>query len=247
MRSQSVPRTILLGGAHIGITGEDCVMEDKLDRIYNNFPSQNDVVVLRKLNYNKSSSGFVRVVAVRRKPSNGGKHKEIKDSENLEILSEFPYITRRYYPRAKIQPIIGGAEDEFVAHTNYALAICVTETGAGLEEKNLEIEKVLLKSTAILIAREEKEEFMEFADMLEGVIRAPEYLELKMHVPKEVLENIFSLIPALQEPNVIWLPHRKLYSVETVTTIADFYFLRHKLKPLGVTGFVGRKVDIIIP
>lgn len=244
MRAQSIPRTILAGAAHIGITGEDCIREDKLERIAKNGKGKKrDVVILKSLNYNKQSSGYIRVVSVRRKDD----RKKYSPESKIKIVSEFPYITREYYANAEIQPVIGGAEDEFAAHDEFDICVCVTETGRGLEKKNLLIENELFKSTTVLIVKKVKPELELFARRIEGVINAPDYRNIKFHINVEKWKKVEKDIPALFKPNVYFITGTDICSVETIVKEDEVQWLIEKMTAMGASGFVEAQPISVMP
>ena len=244
MRAQSIPRTILNGAAHIGITGEDCVEEDKLERVAKNGGSnQRDVVILRKLHYNKQSLGYVSVVAARREDDN----KEYGPESKIKIVSEFPRLTHKFYPEAEIQNVIGGAEDEFVAHNEFDLCVTVTETGSGLERRNLQIEQEFLRSTTVLIVKKPENKFELFARRLVGLIDAPDYTKVQFNISIKSWNKVGKTIPALLKPNVHFLSNTEMCSVETIVKSTDVHWLMEKVIPYNASGFVETQPYSVIP
>ena len=85
----------------------------------------------------------------------------------------------------------------------------MTETGSSLRANNLRIVDEIIQSTPRLIANhkayadaEKKQIIDDLALMLSGAMAAEGKVGLMMNVPRESLQKVLSLLPALQQPTV---------------------------------------------
>jgi ATP phosphoribosyltransferase len=181
--------------------------------------------------------------------------KEIKDLQGKRIATEVVNLTRRWLAQhgvtAQVEFSWGATE---VKPPRLADAIVeVTETGSSLKANNLRIVCDLMQSTTRFIANEQsyrepwkKEKIDDIVLMLRGAIAAEGKVGLMMNVPRDRLDEVLGILPALQNPTVSSLsdPHWV-----AINTIIDESIVRHivpRLKEGGATGIVEYPLNKII-
>ena len=99
----------------------------------------------------------------------------------------------------------------------------VTETGSSLRANNLRIVAELLQSTTRFIANDraygdpwKKRKIDDLVLMLKGAMAAEGKVGLMMNVPRERLQQVLSLLPALQQPTVSSLADEQWVDVNTI-------------------------------
>jgi ATP phosphoribosyltransferase len=237
MRPQSIPVTVFKGKADIGITGWDCIVEEKLDK---------KLLVITELPYSKNTSGPVKIVAYCRKGSKVDKEK-IVDTKSITVFSEYPKITRRLFKKAKIIFSHGSTEAEIAAGT-YDYGVGVSESGQSLRDNNLKIVHTFFHSPTVLIAKKDKEEYKTLGELFLGALEAREYQVLKMNVPGKKIEEILKFLPSLRAPTVhpIVNSDEEWHSIETVVEKKYIPSLVIKLRRLGVTGIFTQELNILL-
>lgn len=129
----------------------------------------------------------------------------------------------------------------------------VTETGSSLKANNLRIVAEVLTSTPRFIANHEayadewkRQKIDDMVLMLEGAMAAEGKVGLMMNVPRDSLNKVLTLLPALQNPTVADLADAKWVAV---TTILDESIVRHiipRLKMARAQGIVEYPLNKIV-
>lgn len=233
IRPQETPRYVAEGVFDAGITGLDWIKENDVD-----------VVEVETLNYSKSSFRPVKwVVAV---PIDSP-IKSVKDLQGKRIATEVINLAKNYLASKGVQ-----AEVEFswgateVKPPQLADAIIeLTETGSSLAANNLRIVDVVLESTTKLIANKtswqnewKRQKIESIGLLMRAAINAIERVGLKMNVPREKLQDVIKLLPALTAPTVSPLTDENWVAVETILMEKEVRTLIPALKSAGATGII---------
>ena len=212
MRPQHIPRLVEHGTYHLGVCGQDSILE-----------SDAKVSILQYFYYRRRTLGGVQVVLV------AAENDTTSTPENVPpgsaILSEYPEWTKRFFEKLRVPVTVefsyGGTE----AHipSDYRYGVCVTETGSSLAANGLRIVGKLFESNTVLIANqdvqrdEQKKEAIHIISLLlSGAQDARDQVLLVMNVPTRKKETILKRVPALKEPTVSSLAHGKGYSISSV-------------------------------
>jgi ATP phosphoribosyltransferase len=234
-------RYVEQGVLDAGITGIDWTLENKA-RV-------KEVADLRAPwpNYNP-----VRwVVAVKE----GSAIKGPKQLQGKRIATEVVNLTKRYLKQhgvtANIEFSWGATE---VKPPLLADAIVdVTETGSSLRANNLRVIDTVLESTPRFIANRDA-----YADdrlrgiidrivlLLRGAIAAADRVGLMMNVPKNRVDTILALLPALGTPTVSTLADERWTAVNTVIQEREVKELLPRLREAGARGIVEYPLNKII-
>jgi len=241
IRAQEMARYVEDGVLDCGLTGHDWIMENG-----------SDVHQVAELVFSKVSRRPVRwVLCV---PENSPV-KSVKDLAGKRIATEAVGLTERYLARhgvkAKVEFSWGATE---VKPPKLADAIVeVTETGSSLRANHLRIVDEVVTSTPRFIANHQsyadewkKQKVDDIVLMLQGAMAAEGRVGLMMNVPREQLQEVIAILPALQEPTISSLADENWIDVNT---ILDESVVRHiipRLKAAGARGIVEYALTKII-
>ena len=204
IRPQEMARYVGQGILDCAITGLDWILEN-----------DTDVADIADLRAPWPNYGPVRWVMASKE---GSPFQNVKDLEGRHIATEAVGMTRRFLAQHGVQANVEfswGATE--VKPPILADAIVdVSETGASLRENNLKIMHVVLESTPRFIACHDalndgwKRAKIECLLMLlKGAIAAATRVLLSMNLPREKVDAVLQILPALATPTVSTLadPH----------------------------------------
>lgn len=233
VRAQEMARYVEQGVLDAGITGHDWVVETGAN-----------VEEICELVYSKVSRRPTRwVLCV---PNDSEIH-SASDLQGKRIATEVVNMTNNYLKNhgvsADVEFSWGATE---VKPPRLADAIVeVTETGNSLRANNLRIVDELLQSTPRLIANRDsvmdawkKRKLTDIALMLKSCLAAEGKVGLMMNVPKQDLQSILEVLPALQTPTISSLADSDWVDVNTIVEEAVVRNIVPQLKEAGARGIV---------
>ncbi len=242
IRAQEMAGYVENGVLDCGLTGIDWVTEQGAK-----------VKEVSSLTYSKASSRKVRwVVAVPEQSP----VKKIKDLEGKHIATEAVNMTKKFLKsrgvKADVEFSWGATE---IKPPLLADAIVeLTETGSSLKANNLRILDTVMESETVLIANRDsyrdnwKQDKIEtIALMLRGALEAEKKAGLKMNVPRNKLDKILSLLPAMQSPTIASHSDQDWLAVEVVIDGKEARELIPQLKRSGATGIIEYPLNKVIP
>jgi len=241
IRAQEMARYVEHGALDAGLTGYDWIVETGAD-----------VHEVTELVFSKVSRRPVRWVLC---VPNDSPVKTVKDLQGARIATEAVGLTQQYLKKhgveAQVEFSWGATE---VKPPRLADAIVeVTETGNSLRANNLRIVDEILQSTTRLIANKgaykdpwKKQKIDDLALMLRGAINAEGKVGLMMNVPRERLQQVLSLLPALQKPTISSLADDAWVDVITVLDESIVRRIIPRLKAAGAGGIVEYPLNKII-
>ena len=241
LRAQEMARYVEQGLLDAGLTGYDWVIENDAD-----------VEIMADLVYSKTGSGKARwVLAV---PVDSPIH-SAKDLQGKRVATEAVNLTRRYLERNGVTATVEfswGATE--VKPPELADAIVeITETGSSLRANNLRIVETILETNTKLIANKKslqnpeiRRKLEQIAMLMEGAIQAEGKVALMVNVPKDKLQGVLGVLPALQKPTVSTLTDPDWLDIIVVLEEKIARDLIPELKRLGAQGIVELPLNKVI-
>ncbi len=241
IRAQEMARYVANGVLDAGLTGHDWVVETgaKVDEI-------------AELVFSKVSRRPVRWVLCVPESS---PVKTVKDLEGKTIATEAVGLAESYLKKhgvnANVEFSWGATE---VKPPKLADAIVeVTETGSSLRANNLRIVDEILQSTTRFIVNPKayadpwkKAKIDKIVMLLKATLEAEGKVSLMMNVPKDKLDEVLKVLPAMQKPTVSPLSDPNWVDVSTIVNEKSVRTLVPELKRVGATGIVEFQVAKII-
>ncbi len=233
IRAQEMARYVENGVLDAGLTGHDWIEE-----------TEADVLEVAELRFSKVSRRPVRwVLCV---PENSPVQ-SVKDLEGKRIATEAVGLTQRYLARNGVNAIVEfswGATE--VKPPKLADAIVeVTETGSSLRANNLRIVEEILQSTTRFIANKtafadpwKRKKIEDIILMLKATMAAEGMVAMMMNVPKDKLQDVLDIIPALQKPTIATLSDPDWLDITTIINQDIARTLIPKLKDVGACGII---------
>ncbi|ACO34256.1 MULTISPECIES: ATP phosphoribosyltransferase [Acidobacterium] len=241
IRAQEMARYVNHGVLDAGLTGIDWVVESGLA-----------VESVTSLVYAKQSRQKVRwVLAV----PEDSKFEKAEDLGGKIIATELVEVTKRYFAERNVPVQVEfswGATE--VKPPMLADAIVeVTETGSSLRANRLRIIDTVMESETHLIANRNayndawKREKLEcLALMLRGAIAAQGQVGLMLNVEKKNLQQILSVLPALNSPTISELSNSEWVAVNTILEESVVRDVVPRLKAANATGIVEYPLNKVV-
>jgi ATP phosphoribosyltransferase len=247
IRAQEMARYVSTGMLDAGLTGLDWIAEHEAgDGVTGVIEPIADLI------YAKQSFGKVRWVLAAPEDSD---IKSPKDCEGKTIATELVRATKAYFAKqgvsVKVEFSWGATE---VKPPMLADAIVeVTETGSSLRANRLRIIDTLMESNTQLIANRtaladpwKKQKLDNIALLLRAAIEAQGKVGLMLNVKRANLDQILSLLPALQRPTISSLSDEQWVAVNTIIEERTVRDLMPKLKAAGGQGIVEYPLNKIV-
>ncbi|MDH3212860.1 MAG: ATP phosphoribosyltransferase [Myxococcales bacterium] len=173
--------------------------------------------------------------------------RSVRDLEGMRIATEVVNLARRYLEQhgvaAEVEFSWGATE---VKPPILADAIIdVTETGSSLRANRLRVIDTVIESTPRLIANRRSladawkaRKIERLTLLLRGAIHAVDRVGLMLNVPKESLEQVLKLLPALGAPTISTLADDRWVAINTVIEEKLVTELLPQLSEAGARGIV---------
>ncbi len=227
LRNSDIPQYIEDGVAHIGIIGENTLVE-----------SGKDLHIARKLGFSKCRLS----VAVPKGTHYFGPDYLI----GKRIATSYPHTLRMFLEKhnieAEIHLITGSVE--IAPNIGLADAVCdLVSSGSTLFQNNLEEKDVLLHSEACLVTNKRlPKEIQEILDQLlfrmQSVLEARNNRYLLMNAPNDKIAEIIAILPGMKSPTVMPLATEGWSSIHTVISESRFWEIISQLKTAGAQGIL---------
>src|SRR6266446_3286185 len=242
VRAQEMARYIESGTLDAGITGKDWILENNTD-----------VEVVADLIYSKASFQPTRwVLAV----PHDSPIRSLEDLQGKRIATELVQYTHRYFAERQIKVEVEfswGATEAKAAEGLVDAIVEVTESGSTIRAHGLKIVCELFESVPQLIANRaawavpwKREKIEQIALLLAGALRAEAQVGLKMNVPRDRLQDVIALVPAITAPTVSPLYGTEWFAVESVIAEATVRELIPKLLRAGAVGIIEYPLNKIV-
>lgn len=237
LRDDDIPEYVQDNVAHIGIVGENVVLEKDLD-----------VEVVKKLGFGKCtlSLGIPEESEIN----------NIDDLNGKIIATSYPNILNDYLTKKNIQAKIIelSGSVEIAPSLGVADLICdLVSTGNTLKLNKLKKSFNVLNSQAVLIKSKKmeqepliKELFDKLLGRIDSSLKAKKSKYIMMNVPKASLERVIEIIPSLKSPTVLPLSDNNLFAVHAVILEDKFWKINTDLKEAGASGILSLPIENII-
>lgn len=236
-RPIDIPEYVASGVADLGITGHDMVVE-----------RGSDIKELLNLGFGKATV----VLAV----PESSQIQSATDLEGKRVSTEFPAITRKYFKKIGVRPIIipvGGA-CEATPHLGISDAIVdLSSSGTTLRQNRLLVIDSVLETSTFLIANKQsciskQEKINEIHLALESVINAKGKCYLMMNVDRSALDQVREIIPGMSGPTVMEVASRPdMVAVHVVVDTEKVYQLINRVKLAGARDILVMSIERLIP
>ncbi|GIK24164.1 MAG: ATP phosphoribosyltransferase [Betaproteobacteria bacterium] len=241
IRPQEMARYVEQGVLDCAITGLDWMLETGAD-----------VEELADLRAPWPNYGTVRWVMASKE---GSPFDSVKDLEGRHIATEAVGMTKRFLAEhgvtASVEFSWGATE---VKPPILADAIVdVSETGSSLRANQLRVMHVVLESTPRFIANRaaardawKRAKIDRMLMLLKGAIAAATRVLLAMNVPKDKVDAVLKILPALATPTVSTLSDPAWVDLSTVVAEKQVRELIPKLYAAGARGIIELPINKII-
>ncbi|HPI93833.1 MAG TPA: ATP phosphoribosyltransferase [Deltaproteobacteria bacterium] len=234
VRAQEVSRYVESGLFDLALTGKDWILENG-----------SDVVEVADLIYSKATYKPAKwVLAVDEKSP----VRTIEDMKGKKIATELVNFTRQFFRERDIPVEVEfswGATEAKVVDGLADAIVEVTETGSTIKAHNLRIVDILLVTNTKLIANKDawsdpkkRTKIEQIALMLKSALQATGMVGLKMNAPKDKLEAVIKMLPALTSPTVSPLHDPQWYSLEIIINESHSRSLIPELLKAGARGII---------
>lgn len=243
VRPQEISRYILDGILDCGLTGKDWIVDCGAD---------GEVIEAADLQYSKVSLRPIRIVVAVKGDS---PFQTVKDLQGKRIATEYMNLTKRWLEQngvtANVEFSWGACEMKV---PQLADAIVVnTETGSSLKANDLRIMEEILQSTPRLIANKaawadpwKRNKIENMAMLLRGALNAEQLVGLKMNIPKDKIQAVTDILPALKKPTLSPLSDDGWVAAEIVIEEKVSRHLIPELKRAGAEGIVEYPLNKVV-
>lgn len=242
LRPQEIPQYVEEGHFDLGISGHDCVAE-----------SGADVIEIAQMPYGRQQVGTLKMVIAVPEDSVIEAAKDIPPGSR--VTTEFPNVTKKFFDDLGIPVEIFYSYGATEAKVPELMDVIVdlTETGTTIKKNNLKIIGQILESSTRLIVNKQAWEdpvkrpaIEEIKMLILGVIEARGRVLLSMNVPKDKVEEIIHLLPAMKNPTVAPLHDESYFEVSTVVDKRGVNILIPQLKNAGAEDILEIPITKII-
>lgn len=227
LRDDDIPKYVEEGVAHIGIVGENVVVE-----------KGDPGLVLKRLGFAKCRLSL----AVKREAEYEG----LDYFNGKKIATSYPKILKAFLEKRGIQ---AGIEEisgsvEIAPGIGLAEGVCdIVSTGSTLLSNGLrEVEEVMVSEAVLLAARKLTEVQQEILERLlfrmDAVKNAANNKYILLNAPNEALPNIAALIPGMKSPTVVPLAREGWSSLQSVVREDAFWKVIDELRGFGAEGIL---------
>ena len=241
IRAQEMARYVEKGVLDAGLTGIDWVVESGLN-----------VESVTSLTYAKQSRSKVRWVLAVPDDSN---YKRAEDLAGKTIATELVEVSRRYFASKGVDVRVefSWGATEVKPPTLADAIVEVTETGSSLRANRLRIIDTVMESETHLIANRsamqddwKREKVNNLALMLNGAIAAQGQVGLMLNAPRQRLDGVLQVLPALNSPTVSSLHDPEWVAVNTILEEGVVRDVLPRLKAAGATGIVEYPLNKVV-
>jgi ATP phosphoribosyltransferase len=242
IRAQEIARYVGDGVFDAGLTGKDWILETRAD-----------VVEISDLLYAKQTLRPVSWVLAVPKDS---PIQRVEDLEGKRIATELVQVTKDFLEKRGIHAEVefSWGATEVKAPTLVDAIVEATETGSSLRANNLRVVETLVVSTTRFIANKKswtdpwkRQKLENMALLIHGALAAEGKVGLKLNAPKDKLDEIVKMLPAMKNPTISALYDSSWVAVEIIVEEKTVRDLIPKLKRAGAADIIEYPLNKVIP
>lgn len=224
LRPRDIATYVGSGALDVGITGRDLLLD-----------SHSKASEIAELSFADSTFRFAGPV---------GKFTALSELSGLRVATSYPHLVADFLANAGVTNVdvvrLDGAVESAVRLGVADAVADVVSTGGTLRQAGLEIfGPVLLESTAVLIARPDKESAAAtLLRRLQGVLVARQYVLMDYDVPRSLLEVACAIAPGIESPTVSPLHDPEWVAVRVMVPRADTNQVMDALHDLGARAIL---------
>ena len=224
LRPRDIATYVGSGALDVGITGRDLLLD-----------SHSQASEIAELSFADSTFRFAGPV---------GKFKNLSDLTGLRVATSYPSLVADFLAANGVSNVevvrLDGAVESAVRLGVADAVADVVSTGGTLRQAGLEIfGPVLLESTAVLIARADKEKSAAtLLRRLQGVLVARQFVLMDYDVPRTLLEAACAVAPGIESPTVSPLHDPEWVAVRVMVPRKDTNQVMDALHDLGARAIL---------
>ncbi|GAB3333089.1 ATP phosphoribosyltransferase [Marivirga atlantica] len=235
LRDDDIPGYVEDGVAHLGIVGENVLVE-----------KEKDVDNVKLLGFSKCrlSIGVDR----------NWDYKGVQELAGKSIATSYPKILKGFLDKnkvnAEIHEISGSVE--IAPSIGLADAVCdIVSSGSTLLSNGLKETEVIMKSQAVLIANkslnaEQQDILDKLIFRINAVQEGKKNKYILLNAPNESIDEIISLLPGMKSPTVLPLAMEGWSSLHSVVKEDEFWDVIEQLKKVGAQGILVAPIEKMI-
>lgn len=227
LRDDDIPQYVQDGVAHVGIIGENVLVEKK-----------KDVKLVKRLGFSKCRLSL----AVPRNLSYEG----AAYFNHKKIATSYPNLLQKYLDEknitAEIHEISGSVE--IAPGIGLAEGVCdIVSTGSTLLSNGLKEVETIFKSEAVMIANrslsgDQQDLIEKLLFRISAVNKAKDTKYVLLNAPNENIEKISAILPGMKSPTVMPLAKEGWSSIHSVVEEKAFWEIIDRLKEEGAEGIL---------
>ncbi len=227
LRDDDIPKYVEDGVAHLGIIGENVLLEKECK-----------INVVRKLGFSKCR---VSLAVPKNQTYNG-----VEFFEGKKIATSYPKILRSFLKERKINAGIHSISGSVEIAPGIGLSDAVMDivsTGSTLLTNGLkEVETVFISEAVLISNRDLDTEAKQLSDQLlfriKSVLTARDSKYILLNAPNDRVDQIIKILPGMKSPTVLPLAESGWSSIHSVVSESKFWEIIEKLKNLGAEGIL---------
>jgi ATP phosphoribosyltransferase len=235
LRDDDIPQYVEDGVAHIGIVGENVLLE-----------KNKEAVIVEQLGFGKCRLS----IAVKKTDD----YQTCSFLQGKKIATSYPVLTQRFLDEnnieAEIHEISGSVE--LAPGIGLADAVCdLVSSGSTLFMNGLQEVQTILKSQAVLVKNkalndEQQNVLDQLVFRMRAVRKAKNNKYVLLNAPNDSLEKIISLLPGMKSPTVLPLANGEWSSVHSVLPEDEFWEKIEALRQAGAQGILVVPIEKMI-
>jgi ATP phosphoribosyltransferase len=235
LRDDDIPQYVEDAVAHIGIVGENVLLE-----------KQKDVSVVEPLGFGKCRLS----IAVQKTDT----YNSASFLQGKRIATSYPVLTQNFLNENKISAEIHeiSGSVELAPSIGLADAVCdLVSSGSTLFMNGLQEVQTILKSQAVLIRSQQLEPEQEkilnkLLFRIRAVRKAQNNKYVLLNAPNDAVAKIIEILPGMKSPTVLPLAEEGWSSVHSVLSEDEFWDKIEQLRAAGAQGILVVPIEKMI-